>query len=128
MTAVVAVLAAGCASSATRTGTLSTDHNLVTSTELARVGDVSLYEALRQIRPTFLRPRNAVGVRPSGTSAVNTETQVQVYIGTMRMEGVDHLKDIMARNVKEVRLLEPQQANSRYGGNNSGGALVITLM
>lgn len=117
----VLVLAAACApaGSAPRTGA---QHNLVTHLELQRAGDVSLYDALSQIRPAFLGPRTVAG-------ATVAAPPLQVYVGELQMmEGVTHLREIMAKNVKEVRFLEPQQANARYGGNNSGGALIITML
>ena len=111
------VLATACASQARSSGGI---RNLVTSAELSRVGDVNLLDALRQLRPTFLQGRNNMpGVQ--GVAAV------QVYVDGLRMEGLDYLRQIMARNVKEVRFLEPQQANARFGGNNNGGALVVVL-
>ena len=114
------VLAAACApaGSAPRTGGT---HNVITNAELQRAGDVSLYDALSQLRPAFLRPRTVAG-------STMATAQLQVYVGELQMEGVAHLRELMAKNVKEVRFLEPQQANARYGGNNSGGALVVTML
>lgn len=114
------VLASACApaGSAPRTGST---RNVITNAELQRAGDVSLYEALTQLRPTFLKSRGTAGFR-------TVPSPVQVYVGELQMEGVAHLHELMAKNVKEVRFLEPQQANARYGGNNSGGALVITML
>ena len=119
-TVVSLLLAAGCAasSSAPRTGA---QHNVLTNAELQRAGDVSLYDALAQLRPAFLRPRTVAGPQ-------NLPLELQVYVGQLQMEGVVHLREIMAKNVKEVRFLEPQQANARFGGNNSGGALIITML
>jgi hypothetical protein len=120
VTIVAVLFAAGCAASsaAPRSGS---QHNVITNAELLRAGDVSLHDALSQLRPAFLRPRAVAGPQ-------NTPAQLQVYVGQLQMEGVVHLREIMAKNVKEVRFLEPQQANARYGGNNSGGALVITML
>ena len=115
--AAMAVLAAGCAAQGARTGG---QHNVVTSEDLTRAGDVSLYDALVQIRPSFLRAR----VIPGASSAPEP---VHVFVDGLKMEGIDYLRQVMARNVKEVRYLEPQQANARFGGNNSSGALVITM-
>ena len=99
----------------------ASQHNVVTSEELARAGDVTLYEALGQLRPAFLRSRASL---PGATSPA---TPIQVYIDGMRMGETDHLRQIVAKNVLEVRFLEPQQAIARFGGNNSGGALVVIL-
>lgn len=114
-----AVLAIGCASSGGRAPI--GQRNLVTSEQLARAGDVSLYDALVQIRPTFLRSRET-------PSPVSRQQGVTVYIrGLQMMEGIAHLREIMAKNVEEVRFLEPQQANAQFGGNNNGGALVVIM-
>ena len=110
--------AAGCASS----GNAPTmQRNVLTAEELTRAGDVSLYDALRQLRPTFLRSRGII------VGATTPPPAIQVYIGGMRMGETDHLRQIGARSVQEVRFLEPQQANAQFGGNNSGGAIVVVL-
>lgn len=94
-------------------------HNMVTAEELSRVQNTNLYDALRQIRPAFLRSRTV-------SSATNEAQPIQVYLDGTRMEGVDYLKQIPTTTVKSVQFLEPQQANARFGGNNSGGALLVT--
>jgi hypothetical protein len=99
----------------------ASQHNVVTSEELARAGDVTLYEALGQLRPAFLRSR---GNLPGATTPA---APIQVYIDGMRMGEIDHLRQIVAKSVLEVRFLEPQQAIARFGGNNSGGALIVIL-
>ena len=110
-------LLVGCAARGTSGGG---QHNVVTSADLARAGNVSLHEALVQVRPAFLRSR---GVQNAATPA----HPIRVYVGRLEMEGLEHLREIMAKNVKEVRFLEPSQANARFGGNNNGGALIITM-
>ena len=99
----------------------ASQHNVVTAEELQRAGDVNLYEALGQLRPAFLRSR---GIIPGATTPA---APIQVYIDGMRMGEPDHLRQIFAKTVAEVRFLEPQQAIARFGGNNTGGALVIIL-
>ena len=116
---VIALLGAtGCASPGRAP---ASNHNVVTAQELSRAGDVTLYEALAQLRPAFLRSRGSL---PGATTPA---APVQVYIGGMRMGEIDHLRQIVANSVLEVRFLEPQQAISRFGGNNTGGALVVIL-
>ncbi|MDB4891056.1 MAG: hypothetical protein JWL61_2911 [Gemmatimonadetes bacterium] len=115
----VAMLASACASGGTQATT--SQRNVITSEELGRAGDVSVYDALLQIRPNFLRSR-------SGPSTATLPQPVQVYISGMLMPGIDHLKQVMVRGVKDVTFLEPQQAIARFGGNNTGGALVVVLM
>ena len=114
------VVATACAPHSTGSGRTG-QHNLITAEELTRAGDVSLYEALRQLRPAMLQSHGGQGV-------MSGQTPVQVYVGSEQMEGIDHLRVISARTVRQVQFLEPQQANARFGGNNAGGALIITLM
>lgn len=112
------LLFTGCA--AQSTVTRSGQRNLLTADELARAGDVSLYDALRVLRPTFLQ------ARPASTTGTQ-QAEIQVYIGPLQMEGVEHLREIRAKNVREVRYLEPREANARFGGNHGGGALLVTM-
>ena len=101
--------------------TSGSSRNLVTATELATAGDVTLYDALTRVRPTMLQPR--IG---GGTTGVQT-VEVAVYFDGLQMrEGLRQLREISAVSVQEVRFLEPQQANARFGGNHTGGALVVT--
>ena len=124
--ALVLALAAisGCASqgAATAQGSPTTgSRNLVTAAELATAGDVDLYDALTRVRPTMLQPR--IGGGTTGVSAV----PVSVFYDGMQMrEGAPSLRELAAKNVAEVRFLEPQQASARFGGNHANGALVIT--
>jgi hypothetical protein len=119
--AFASVVAASCATtpSTTAQGAPAVgQHNVVTAEELARVGDLNLQEALQRVRPTFLRPRQA--------AATLTPSLTVFLDGLQMMEGLDHLREIASKNVQEVRFLEPHQANARFGGSHSGGALVIT--
>jgi hypothetical protein len=111
-------LSACAAQSAQQAGS---QHNVVTASDLAVTGDVTLYDALTRVRPTMLRSR--IG---GGTTGVQASS-VTVYLdGIQMMEGLEHLRSLAAKNIQEVRYLEPQQANARFGGSNNGGALVIT--
>lgn len=111
--------AAGCASQSAATSGGS--RNLVTAAELATAGDVHLYDALARVRPTMLQPR--IGGGTTGVSAV----PINVFFdGMQMMEGVQSLREIAAKNIAEVRFLEPQQASARFGGNQANGALVVT--
>jgi hypothetical protein len=120
--ATIAACALQGAGATTAQGTAASgSRNLVTATELATVGELNLYDALARIRPTMLQPR--IGGGTTGVSAV----PISIFYDGMQMrEGVPSLRDLAARNIAEVRLLEPQQASARFGGNHANGALVIT--
>ena len=112
-----ALLGAGCASggsaastaaaaNATR-GPTSASRYLVTDEDLMNLGDQSAYEALQQLRPSFLRSRD------TQTSRNPIPAPVDVFVDGGRTEGVDALKNIRASTVKEMRFYEPQDANTQ---------------
>ncbi len=116
-----ATMMLACAPKGAQTTPTSVQRNVVTAQELAVAGDADLHDALTRIRPAILRSR--IGGGTTGVQAL----PVTVYLdGVQMVEGIDHLREIAARNIQEVRYLEPQQANARFGGTNGGGALMIT--
>lgn len=117
--AAAGAIAIACAPHAT-SGSSPSRHNLLTTEELAPIGDLDLYDAIRRLRPNFLRSHGGQGVQSGMTDVV-------LYVGNTRMPDIDQLHTILAKQVKEVAFLEPQQANARFGGNNAGGAIVVTL-
>lgn len=99
----------------------SVQHNVVTAADLAMMTNVSVYDALNRIRPSWFRSRNVV--TPSNPVPV----PVHVYVNSVRTEGPDALKLIQADRVEEIRFYEPQDANTRFGTDNNGGAINVTL-
>jgi hypothetical protein len=120
----VLALATGCAStggtSASTGATTSESRNLLTATQLATAGDINLYDAVNSLRPVFLRARPAPGTK------LGTVVPTVYLDGLELREGLEALKSLHARNVQEVRFLEAQQANSRFGTQNNAGALLVT--
>ena len=84
------------------------------------VGDLTAYDALRRLRPAFLRSRD---VSTPSHSAV----AVTVFVNGDRTNGVDALKSLLSRTVREIRFYEPPEANVRFGTGNNGGAILVTL-
>ena len=94
---------------------------VVTEQELVQVGDRSAYEALQQLRPSFLRSRD-----PQTTSNPIPKP-VDVYVDGGRAGGVEALQNIRASTVKELRFYEPQDANTKFGTGHNGGVIAVTL-
>lgn len=118
--ATAGVLAGGCASSnaaASRGGS----RYVITDTELANVREQSAYEALQELRPTFLRSRDPV------TPTHQDPTPIAVFVNGGRTEGVEVLRTIRANTVKEMRFYEPTEANTRFGTGHNGGVIAVTL-
>lgn len=106
--------------SATR-GPTPVSRYVVTENELESVGDRSAYEALQQLRPTFLRSRDVQ------TESNPIPKPVDVYVNGGRTEGLGALTSIRASTVKEMRFYEPQDANTKFGSGHNGGVIAVTL-
>ena len=127
----VTVLGAGCASAGNTASTAAganvtrgatgASRYLVTEEELANLGDRSAYEALVQLRPSFLHSRD------TQTSRNPIPAPVDVFVDGGRTEGVDALKSIRASTVKEMRFYEPQDANTKFGTGHNGGVIAVRL-
>lgn len=78
------------------------------------------YEAIRSLRPHYLRPPR--GVRSLGNGAMDP---IVVYINGSKASGLDALRMIMAREVDEIRYLDASASQNEYHTN--GGAIVVRL-
>ena len=109
------------ASSSVTRGAAGASRYLVTEDELVSVGDRSAYEALQQLRPSFLHSRD------TQTSRNPIPTPVGVFVDGGRTEGLEALKNIRASTVKEMRFYEPQDANTKFGTGHNGGVIAVRL-
>src|SRR5689334_2261068 len=73
---------------------------LVTEQELETVSDRSAYEALQQLRPSFLKSRDVQ------TQSNPIPKAVDVYVDGGQTEGLAALQSIRAGTVKEMRFYE----------------------
>lgn len=95
-------------------------HNVLAESELMAAPDRTLYDAIRRLRPSFLRSRQ---VRSNTTP--NPEP-VHVFVDGTRVEGLDALKLFTPQNVIEARFYEPHES-IRFGTGHHGGLIVVTL-
>lgn len=119
----VALLSGGCASSPSGSSAVvpaGSSRYVVTEADLAGVGDRSVYDALLQLKPAFLRSRD------TQTTSHQDITPVHVFVDGGRTEGLEVLRTIPANTVREVRFYEPQQANTRFGTGHNGGVIEVT--
>jgi hypothetical protein len=119
--AVLLSAGAGCATSSSAVASSSANRYLVTDEELVTLGDRSAYEALQQLRPSFLRSRDPQ------TPSHQSSTPIDVFVDGGKTEGIDALRTIRASTVKEMRFYEPAEANTRFGTGHNGGVIAVTL-
>jgi hypothetical protein len=120
----VALLSVACATSSSKSakteqGTDRHDRNVITREELAATQARTVYDAIRQLRPSFLQPH-----RTSATSG--SAILPAVYIdGTPLGEGLGVLRQMRPDDVLEIRFLSAADATQRFGTGNAGGAILV---
>lgn len=96
------------------------DPDRITFEELQDVLELSAFEAVRRLRPTWLRARTA------GFGAPGRET-ASVYVDGLRQEeGLRALSVLDTADIREMRFLSAAEATTRFGTNNVGGAILVS--
>lgn len=82
----------------------------------------TLYEAVRDLRPIWLRARG-----PSDPNESADKNHPTVYIDEMRRRGspADVLRNIQAQSVERVEYLGAGEATTKFGGGNAQGAILV---
>jgi hypothetical protein len=123
LTAVLLLLgAAACAGGGGGTGAgapAPAQRDVLMSEEIQRTSAVTAYDAVRQLRPQWLRRR--------GRSSIQNATAevLVVYLDGARFGGPDMLRSIAVGSVLEIRHLAASDATTRFGTGHAGGALLV---
>lgn len=116
---VVGLLASpGCASSGTSRGT-SGSSNALTAEQLMETGEDNLLDAIRRLRPQWLRVRG-----PSRSPALGP-VEVAVFVDDVRSGGASALSRIQIESVASVEFISATDATTRYGLNVAGGVISV---
>jgi hypothetical protein len=96
------------------------DRNVITRAELEGWNSLNAYEAIRRLRPTWLRYRG------QGVLTGPDRESMRIYVNGSFFGDADSLSNIQARNIREIRFLDARQATLRYGTDHTVGAIVVT--
>ena len=130
---IVALLAsaAACAQSSSNTSTevssatprIRKNPDIIVEQELRdpTIAGTDAMTAIRQLRPAFFRNRG-----PQSFSNA-TAGQVQVSMDYGPLQAVSQLSQIDTRSLVEVRYLNANDAQSRFGINANGGPVIVVL-
>jgi hypothetical protein len=91
----------------------------VTTEELSRQGIRTAHDAVRLLRPEWLRPR---GVHIIGESA---EQAITVYLDDLRLGGTLTLRDISVETVEVIHFIDAAAATLRWGAGHSHGVIQV---
>ena len=95
------------------------NNNVITAEELSRIAATSLDEAVRALRPNWLRNAPST-IRP------DAEGTVVIYLDRVRLGGPESLRQINPMQVSEVRYYRPSEAELRFGPGHLRGAIEVT--
>ena len=112
----VAACSSGKASSAPKP---RANANLVTSEEIVGTGASNLYDAIQRLRPQWLV---SARVRRGGSG-----DPLQVYLDGTKYGTVSSLRQLSVGGVQELRYFSANEATSRYGTGNTGGAILVMM-
>ncbi len=117
MLALPVLLATACATPGARPQ--PRQRSLMTAEEILAAHASSLYEAIQQLHPEFLRHRGY-------SSITSTATDIpRVFVDNIEMGDVEFLKQINPNDVAEVRRLSAEEATTRWGTGYVGGAIIV---
>lgn len=89
--------------------------------ELARTGQGNVYDAIRVLRPNWLR-------RPHASPATSGDAEIVVYVDGQRSGGLAVLRGMNAGAPRVVRYYSPSEAQGRFGGGSLDGVIeVLTI-
>lgn len=115
-------LVAGACYPGRATGGSGTSPDLIGNWELQELSDYNALDAIRRLRPAWLRP----GTRPAVAVGRST-TQPRVHLNGVPMQSLEALEEIDASEVREMRFLNGPDASTRFGTGYVNGAILITL-
>jgi len=120
----LAVLLSACASSgaASRSEASASrgDPNVITGAEIAGTSASTLYDAVRALRPTWLRRSRPTAVIPQDQS------QLLVYVDGTRFGNIDSLRQLAITGIASVRYHSASSAEARFGSGHLLGAIEVT--
>jgi hypothetical protein len=106
------------------------DRSVIQNDEIQNVqGALNLYEVVQRLHPEWLNVRSTSTSGQRSGTAMNTDSQVQVYIDTQRAGSAEILKTMPLRSASSLKYFSASDAQVRFGTGNLGGAIqVITAM
>ncbi len=114
----LALVIASCSSAGTGSAT-SRFSNVVTTEELADVDYMNGLQALRRLRPNWLR------VRGQATFSRQASAGIRLYVDGRRRNDIFELESIRTSDIREMRFLSGREATTRYGTDHGDGAILV---
>lgn len=112
----VTATAIACAPAAT--GGKARNHNVLTSEEIAASQATTAHDAIKNLRPMFLRSRGQTTLEGTGQSA-------HVFLDGQKYGDIETLKTMSVQTVREIRFLSASDATTKYGTGYTAGIIEV---
>jgi hypothetical protein len=125
------VVAAGCGSAQTpMTTRVSGNRETLAQPEIQanRTAGMTAYDLIAHLRPEYLRNRGQNTLRETSTAAgppTYTAPTATVYLDNAKYGDIESLKNINADIVQKIQYLSASNAMTRFGMDNTAGAILI---
>jgi hypothetical protein len=113
-------LLAACASTG-EGGTQTSSRNVITADELAGVSDLMTLDAIRRLRPSWLRSRAA----PTPAAFRQGGVEPALRLDGVLREGLQELETLPVRDVMEITFLSATDATTLYGTGYVNGIIQV---
>jgi hypothetical protein len=112
------VVALGACASGGSGGSRRGSSTRMTSEDFENDVSLDLYSIIQRRRPQGLQVRGALST--SGPTTISV-----IIDGQRQQGGPEYLRSIRGSDVQEVSFMNARDATTRYGTNNTGGAIVV---
>lgn len=98
------------------------DRNVIGHLELQEVPELNALEAIRRLRPAWLRVRN----QPGGFSTQGGgSSHPKVHVDGVPIQDISQLQGISADEVREMRFVRGRDATTRWGTGYTNGVILV---
>lgn len=106
-----------CASSNGSSGGERRDRSVIERAEIAENNHTNALEAVRSLRPHWLRKRGSLSIR--------NEPEIAVYFDGVRAGGPDALTQVPVINIQRIRYYDASEAQFKFGVGHGHGAIDV---
>lgn len=93
--------------------------DVITRSEVMNTQATNAYDAVRLLRPAFMRTRG-----PTSLTRQQTDVPV-VYLDDRRLGDPSYLRDIPIQLIFEIRYLSASEAQQRWGSGHPAGVILV---
>ncbi|HET7228458.1 MAG TPA: hypothetical protein VFJ16_00515 [Longimicrobium sp.] len=96
------------------------NRNEITRADMVEKGARNVYDGIRMIRASFLRPSRSL------SSSTQQNPVIAVYRDGALAGGTGVLRDMAVESISKIEYVEPSDAVRRFGNDAAGGAILVT--